>query len=471
MIYHHLFNKFRKKDKVAAAVVGAGHYGTAIVTQQKYVNRLCVPIVADANPETAKNAFFKAGIPVENIVYAGDAAEAGKMIAAGKYVYTDNAMLIMDMPGIDVLVEATGVPEAGARYCLAAIEKGKHVAAVSKEMDSCIGPVLRRIAIEKGLVYSPVDGDQPALLMQMVEWARLIGLTVISAGKARDAEFILDEKKRTVSVEADGITVHKDVSVSIPENYIKYFEMIPNAPGAAREYITRRLEALKDMPLVGDFDLCELTMMANAVGLHPDVPETSRAPLRITELPIAYCSTKNGGIYKDEGVADIVTNLRRPDEGGMGGGVYMVVRCDNAYSNYILTTKGQIPNYDKSAALIYRPYHLCGVETSSTLLCQGLLNIDTGAQDYIPSFDFVKIAARDIRKGEKLGNDHDTGMSARMVPATKRNPDSAVPAHLITGNAAKVDIRKGQTITYSMIEEPAGSVLWDLRAQQEKMFV
>jgi predicted homoserine dehydrogenase-like protein len=470
MIYHHLFHIFKKKDQVSAAVIGAGHYGTAIVTQQNYVNRLRVPIVADANPETAKTAFLKADIPAENIAYAADTAEARKLIAGGKYVYTDNAMLIMDIPEIDVLVEATGVPEAGARYSLAAIEKGKHVAAVSKEMDSCVGPVLRRIAIEKGVVYSPVDGDQPALLMQLAEWARMIGLTIISAGKARDAEFVLDEKKRSVSVEADGITVHEDVTVSIPESYLKYFEMIPNAGDAAREYIARRLEVLKDMPLVGDFDLCELTMIANAVGLHPDVPETSRAPLRITELPIAYCSAKNGGVYKDEGVADIVTNLRRPDEGGMGGGVYMIVRCDNAYSNYILTTKGQIPNYDKSAVVIYRPYHLCGVETSSTLLCQGLLNIDTGARDYLPSFDFVKAAARDIKKGEKLGNDHDTRMKAFMVPSTKKAAGSAVPAHLITGNAAKVDIRKGETITYSMIEEPAASVLWDLRAKQEKMF-
>jgi predicted homoserine dehydrogenase-like protein len=470
VIYHHLFDKLRKKDTVTAAIIGAGHYGTAIVTQQNYVERLSVPIIADTNPESAKNAFLKAGIAQEKLIYASASGAVIDALSAGKYVYTDNAMLIMDIPQVDVVVEATGVPEAGAAYCRAAIENGKHIAAVSKEMCSCVGPVLRRLALEKGLVYSPVDGDQPALLMQMVEWARLTGLTVISAGKARDAEFVLDEKKRTVCVKADGITVHEDAVAEIPQSSMKYFEMIPPGAGAAREYVDRRMEALRDLPLAGDFDLCELTLIANATGLHPDIPETSRAPLRITELPVAYCCAKNNGIYKDEGVVDVHTNLRRADESGMGGGVYMVVRCENAYSHYILTTKGQIPNHDSSTAVIYRPYHLCGVETSTTLLCQGLLGMDTGTRDYRPLYDFVKIAARDIAEGETLGNDHDVRMRAIMVPATRRGPENPLPAHLITGNTTRTPIRKGETITYSMIHEPAGSVLWDLRAKQEEMF-
>jgi predicted homoserine dehydrogenase-like protein len=85
---------------------------------------------------------------------------------------------------------------------------------------------------------------------------------------------------------------------------------------------------------------------------------------------------------------------------GLGGGVFLVVRCDNAYSNHVLTTKGQIANYDDTAAVIYRPYHLCGVETSSTILVAGLLGLDTGSDDFLPRYDLVKVAARDIAAGE-----------------------------------------------------------------------
>ena len=470
MIYHHLFDRYGEKKQVCTAVIGAGHYGTAVVTQQSFVRQLAVPLVADQDKEAAKNSLIKAGISPEKVVYASEVSEGQKAITEGKFVYTDNADLATDIPAIDVVVEATGHPEAGAKFCLKAIDNGKHIIAVSKELDSCVGPLLRRMALEKGLVYSPVDGDQPALFMGLVEWARLIGLTVISGGKARDAEFVLDEEKRTISVKADGITIHEDKTVSIPENYMKYFKMIPDSPGASEEYISKRLEVLADMPLAGAFDLCELTMMANAVGLHPSVPETSLGVVRITELPVAYCSQKNNGIYKDEGVIDLMTTLRRHDESGMGGGVYIVVRCDNAYSNYILTTKGQIPNYDLSTAVIYRPYHLCGVETSTSILSAGLLKIDTGARHYIPTYDLVKYAACDIEQGTVLGNDHDLRLKARIVPATRKDTNSAVPGHMVTGNKTTAPIRKGEVITYASIEEPTPSVLWDLRAKQETLF-
>ncbi|MCL2380358.1 MAG: hypothetical protein FWC64_02050 [Treponema sp.] len=470
MIYHHFFDRYGGKKQVCTAVIGAGHYGTAVVTQQLFVKQLTVPLVADQDKNAAKGSLEKAGIPAEKIVYATEVSEGQRAIAEGKFVYTDNAALATDIPAIDVVVEATGHPESGARFCLRAIECGKHIIAVSKELDSCVGPLLRRLALEKGLVYSPVDGDQPALFMALVEWARLIGLTVISGGKARDAEFVLDEEQRTVSVKADGITVHEDRTVSIPETHMKYFNMIPDSPGACAQYIGKRLEVLSDMPLAGAFDLCELTMMANAAGLHPSVPETSLGVVRITELPVAYCSRKNNGIYKDEGVIDLMTTLRRRDESGMGGGVYIVVRCDNAYSNYILTTKGQIPNYDLSTAVIYRPYHLCGVETSTSILSAGLLKMDTGGRDYIPTYDLVKYAACDIETGTTLGGDHDLRLKARIVPAARKENGSAVPGHMITGNKTAAPIRKGEIITYASIQKPENSALWDLRAEQEKLF-
>lgn len=467
MIYHQLFKKHADRT-VLAAIIGAGHFGTAVVTQQNDTPQLNVPIVADTVLENAKGAFLKTGIPEDRIIYSSNAEEAQNLISKGMYVYTDNPMMIMDIPSIEVICEGTGVPEASAAYCIAAIEKGKHVVAISKEMDSVVGPLLKQKAKDKGVVYSPVDGDQPALLMGLVEWAKVIGLTVISAGKARDGEFILDEKLQTVSLKADGITVHDDYSVRIPSNYMKYFEMIPE--GRAAEYLEKRAEVLKDLPNAGAFDLCELAMIANATGLKPSTPELTQASLRITELPVAYCSVKNKGIYENEGIIDVHTNLRRKDESGMGGGVYMVVRCDNAYSNYILTTKGQIPNYDLSTAVIYRPYHLCGVETTTTILSAALLGFDTGTLDYLPTYDLVKRAERDIEAGEPLGNDHDLKLKALIIPSSVRGADQPVPGHMVTGNVATRGIKKGEIITYSMIEDKSDSVLWTLRKEQEEFF-
>ncbi|HEY5466998.1 MAG TPA: flagellar biosynthesis protein FlgA [Clostridia bacterium] len=467
MITHQMLKKFWLKDHIFAAYIGVGHFGTAVVTQQMYVDDLSIVIVADKNPESARQSFLKAGIPEESTVYCDTAEAASACINQGLYVYTDRAEIIMKIPKIDIVCEGTGVPEASARYCRMAIESGKHVAIVSKETDSVIGPILKKLADEAGVVYTPVDGDQHGLLIQLFAWAKEIGLTVISAGKARDAEFVYDEEMRTVSVEADGITVHKSASVHISDEDALYFKKFPGH--RAMEYITKRAKALKDLPCAGAFDLCELTIMANATGLKPYTPSLTQGTLRITELPVAYCSTRNGGIYADSiGFIDVMTCLRRSDESGMGGGVYLVVRCDNAYSNYILTTKGQISNETHTAAVIYRPYHLCGVEVSTTLKSAAMLGVGTGSDEYLQRCDLVKKAGQDIPAGEILGNDHDLRMTGMIVPATVRGESSPVPGHMLDGNRAKIDIRAGEMITYAMVEKPDNSVLWNLRALQEE---
>lgn len=471
MIYHYLFKRFKKKNSVIAAYIGAGHFGTAVIAQQKYVKDFSLPLVADINIENAKNAFLKAGFTEDAIVTTKDAAQARSAILSGKCVCTEDAGIIMQIPEIDIVCEGSGVPEAGAKYCKMALESGKHIAIVSKETDSAIGPILKKMANNKGLVYTPVDGDQHGLFIQMYEWAKEIGLTVVSGGKSRDGEFILDEKNHTVSIAADGITIHKSVTAPIPEDCFAYFEMLPQGFENVKKYIKKRAEILKTLPGAGAFDLCELTIMANSTGLRPYTPELTQGSLRITELPVAYCSTANGGIYENqEGIIDVITTLRRPDEAGMGGGLFLVVRCDNAYANYILTTKGQIPNYDCSTAVIYRPYHLCGVEVSTTLKTAVMLGVGTGNDDYQPRYDLVKKAVCDIRAGEVLGNDHDLRMTAMICPASGKKADHPVPAHMLDGNRVIKDIEAGETITYSMIEEPKDSILWELRTKMEQDF-
>ncbi len=285
-----------------------------------------------------------------------------------------------------------------------------------------------------------------------------------------DGEFIYDEAAGTVTIKTDK-KIHapyvETITVS-PEDR-KYLGFIPK--GEVEEYIARRKKILARLPQPGAYDLCETTVAANYTGLAPAVDTLVHAPLRITEIPVAYCTTENGGVFAAPGVADLATCLRGPTDAGLGGGVFLVVRCDNAYSNHILTTKGQIANYDDTAAVIYRPYHLCGVETSSTILVAGLLGLDTGSDDYRPRFDLVKVAARDIKAGEVFGNDHSPQLTARIVPAVAVAPGAVACAHLLTGNKAAVDIPAGTTITYDMVEEPAGSVLWQLRRQQDAAFL
>jgi predicted homoserine dehydrogenase-like protein len=466
VIYHHLYDK-SPKPLVRAGLIGSGHFGITVIAQAGRLPRLDVRALADTDSRALEKALGEAEIPRGDYVFCDSPSEAAAAFEAGKIVCTLKPLLLVDLP-LDVVVEATGNPEAGALHALRALEKGRHVAMVNKEADSCVGPFLRKIAEERGLVYSPVDGDQHGALMQMVEWARDNGLEVISAGKSRDAEFVYDPAEGTVTVYSDGgITIPETRRVRLNEEDKRYFESLPD--DRIGEFLEKRRGILSALYPRGGFDLCEMVIAANAAGLGPDTPLLHDYILRTPEIPRALCAKKDGGLLSREGVVDVITNLRKTDEAGLGGGVFVVVRSDNPYAQNILVTKGCLSNSGHTTALIYRPYHLCGAESPTTLLCMGLGGIGTGSRSFRQSFDIVQSAAQDLKAGEVMGNDHDPRLLTSIVPASPISGGGPIPAHLLSGRRLLRDCKKGTVIEYGMVEQPRESTLWDLRRKQDAM--
>ena len=63
------------------------------------------------------------------------------------------------------------------------LKNKKHVVMVTVEADAFCGPLLARRAAEAGVVYSLAYGDQPALICDLVDWARAAGFPVVAAGR------------------------------------------------------------------------------------------------------------------------------------------------------------------------------------------------------------------------------------------------------------------------------------------------
>jgi predicted homoserine dehydrogenase-like protein len=460
MIYTQLFNNLDTSHRVRAGVIGTGHFATAVVAQAASVARLTVPAVADLNVAAARRAFRQAGVPEASIVVCENRAAALDALDCGQCVIVEDALLLMDLP-LDVIVESTGVPEAGAKHAQTALEYGKHVVMVNKETDVSIGPILKHKADVAGLVYTQVDGDQHGLLIALIQWARELGLEILCAGKARDAEFI--------HTPGEGSVVCDRTTVDLTNADALWLAPIP--PGSAATYVDARRAILSALPQAGGFDLTEMAIVANAAGLPVDV-ETLHCPaLHTAEIPVVLCPREEGGILTRRGIVDAVTSLRYPEEAGLGGGVFITVTAASDYARHILATKGCLTNPSGSIALIYRPYHLCGVETPMTILCAGLLGIGSGALDYRPHVDLHVRAARDLRAGEILGNDHSPDLQAVIRPAAAIAEGGPLPFHLGNGNRLRVDVPAGTLIYADMVEEPQASVLWTLRQQQDESFL
>ncbi len=459
----HVYDAQHVKQIVRTGIIGAGWYATGIITQSPYVPALNVPVAADVDIEAARLAFRRAGIADEDIVSCDTWATVLQAIETGKRAIVSDGMLLMDLP-LDVIVEATGVPEAGARHAQAAIAHGKHVVMVNKEADATVGPILKVLAERAGVVYTAADGDQPGLLIGLVQWARTLGLEVHCGGKFRNGELIFDPHKNTLS---DGkqsypltATVAKAFAPHKPEKSLQDIGAIVQA----------RRAAAADLYHAGSYDIGEMVIAANGTGLLPDI-ETLHTPILYPcEIPQALCAAREGGILMRGGAIEVVTCLHHPYEAGMGGGVFIVVGCANDFSREVLTTKGLLTNARKTAALIYRPHHLCGVETATSILNAGLRGHPTGAIEYFPHVDVVAQAARPLKAGECIQEDAAL-VEALMQPAVSATqPDRPLPLYMAVDHPLAKDVAQGTILTAAMIEAPEDSVLWSLRTQQEEHF-
>lgn len=496
MIYTQLYNHVKKSTPVQVGVIGTGHFATATITQAQSMPRIDVAIVADINIDAAKHAYQQAGIAHEDMVVAENRGAAIIALERGQRVIVPDAMLLMDLP-VDVLVESTGIPEAGAIHASEAIRHGKHVAMVSKETDATVGPILAQMAAKTGVVYTPVDGDQHGLLISLVTWAQELGLEILCAGKARDTEYVYNPNDQTIST--------RKAKVEVDETELFWLQHMEN--DEVRRYLAMRQGVLAPLPQIGGFDLVEMAIAANATGLLPDRPLghvssltfarrlatdarlTNRGtaadnvrrenivegsgmlhcpPLHIREIPQVLSPREEGGILENRGVIDSVTALRLPHEAGLGGGVFIVVACDTDYSRHILTTKGCIANQAGTTALIYRPYHLCGVETPISILNAALLGHSTLVKPPMPLVDVVARTRRDFKAGERIGNDHSPDLEFLMGLTEPISDEAHVPIHMANGNPLTEDVPAGTLLTVGMIGYAEDSVLWALRREQDR---
>ena len=365
-MYLETLQQTARTKSVTALLMGVGEYGFSFLAQSRRTPGLRVTAVYARRVERGVAAFQHAGLPEEAIQICGSLAQARAALAGDKAVVSDDALMLMQLP-IDIVVESTGAPEAATVHADAALRNGKHVAMVSKEPDSVVGPLFHRRAKAAGLVYTPVDGDQPSLLMQLVVWTRVLGLEILCAGKTSEYDFVYDPAtKRVTSLDrvADGRAV--DALWEFGERDV-------------RAVVKERAEALTAIPQHTVPDLVEMGLVANATGLAPDVPAFHAPIARTPEIADVLVPVEMGGILHGSGRVDVVNSLRRPDEASFAGGVFVVVRCEDRKTWEVLRAKGHVVNRSGTAAMIYRPSHLLGVESATTVLSAVLHGRSSGS--------------------------------------------------------------------------------------------
>ena len=448
------------------AVIGAGTFGRGVVAQAMRAPGLRVTAVVDRDLDAAGTVFRTAGVADSEVVVCDSGSEARQAIASGRRVVTGDAETLLDETTVDVVVEATGSAEAGARHARAAIAAGTHVAMVTKEADAAVGPILRHLADRAGIAYLPVDGDQHGLLIGLVAWARSIGLEILCGGKALDGELVVHRPGSP-----DASLTHGAHAVPVAAADLTCFAPVPPG-GDLRGAVAARAAALGTAGGARPWDLTELTIAANASGLVPDRPGLHCPAVWTSEIPAALCPKEFGGLLTDAGTINAVQVLRQPHEAGLAGGVFLVVRAPNGSGRHLFPAEAVTPDPDVRTALVTHPLHLLGTEAVSTILAAGLMGRDAGAFfEYQHHFNLVYRALSPLRTGDRIGGDHSLDLAAEIVAATPLSATSTVPAGLATGRPLRHDLAAGALVTADAVRPPANSVLWRLRAEQDAHFL
>ena len=415
MNFEHLFAAHAGKT-VRVGLAGAGEFGRSFLFRSGRVKGLQVVAVADRDIERARRLVGNAPIRV-----------------------VDDATLLPGMD-LDMIVEATGEPEVAARTAELALKHRKHFAMVTKEADCVVGPILHAKAREAGVSFTPVDGDQPALLVSLVSRARTLGLEVVCAGKSGEFDFVLDGD-----------------TLGSPYGSMKVGKSLWTDPAG-------RKEALRAWTHATVPDYCEMCIVANATGLGIDVPAMHAPAARTVELPNLF---RPGGLLSKAGVVDMFVCLRRADELSFAGGVFVVVRCDDKATWEVLKEKGIPVSDDGEYGLLHNPVHLLGIEAPVSVMSAALLGIPAARLE--PRFDMHARATQLLPKNTllRIGERHTIPGVEALIAPTQAAP---VPYYMLSNAKLTRDVPPGTLITRDMVEPPAGSVLWRLREEQDRRF-
>jgi predicted homoserine dehydrogenase-like protein len=447
---------------VKAALIGVGEFGASLIAQGQRMKSLNVRVLCDQDTARAQAAAVAAGVDADQISICDTIKSAQSAYHAGKTVILEDANLIDDL-NIDIVVEATGVPEVAASNAIAAIDHGRHVAMVSKEADSVVGPILHHRAQAAGLTYTPIDGDQPSLLIGLVTWARVLGLEIVTAGKSSEYDFVYDLTQKSVS--------WRDQVVEVPD-FDRLWQLPPED---IAQTLAARAEQLSAFPRRIVPDYCEMGVVCNAIGLKPDRSDFHAPICRTLEVPEILRPAAFGGMLERSGVVDVFNCLRRPDEASFAGGVFIVVRCSDEGTWKTLKGKGIPVSRTNDHALLYNPQHLLGLEAPISMLSAVRLGRSTGGANPRPVVDLVARAIAPLKAGMKfeISDPHHHTMHgvdsflADAAPIADQNP---LPYYLALHHELKRDVMTGEMITVDDVSIPDSSVLYKLRREQDELF-
>ncbi|HEX5634385.1 MAG TPA: SAF domain-containing protein, partial [Gemmatimonadales bacterium] len=358
---------------------------------------------------------------------------------------TDDTAAAVAHPATEVVIDCTGHPAAGIAHVLACCRHGKHIVMVNVEADALAGPLLARRAAQAGIVYSLAYGDQPALICELVDWARTAGFTVVAAGK--------------------GTKYLPAYHASTPETVWGHYgfsdEMV-----ARGDFNAQMFNSFLDGTKSG----IEMAAVANATGLAPARAGLAFPPCGVDDLARVLKPRSAGGSLEHAGQVEVISSLERdgrPVFRDLRWGVYVTFSAEHDYVRRCFQEYGIVTDPSGEYASMYKPSHLIGLELGISVASVALRREPTGAATGWRG-DCVATAKRALRAGEVLDGEGGYTVWGKLMAAADSAAARALPIGLAHRVKLKRDVPEGRAVSWDDVECDANAQEVKFRREMER---
>ena len=442
-LYAKLLKRQADGKPVRIGLIGAGKFGSMYLAQIPKTPGVHLVGIADLNPAGARANLERVGWSAAQ----SSATSFEDAIAKGNTFVTDNWEALVKHPQIEIIVECTGNPVAAVEHILAAFNHGKHVVNVTVEADAFCGPLLAQKAAAAGVVYSLAYGDQPALICDLVDWARAAGFSVVAAGRG-----------------------HKwlpHFSESTPETVWGHYGLSPE---------TAKIGGLNPKMfnsfLDGSKPSIESTAVCNATGLIAPPDGLLYPPASVDDIPCVCRPISEGGVLHSKGQVEVISSLEKDGRVipyDIRFGVFVVFEGEteyirNCFKEYMVRT-----DPTGRYACLYKRWHLIGLEVGISVASVAVRGESTGAATCWNA-DVVATAKRDLKPGEMLDGEGGYTVWGKLFQAEKSHGVGGLPLGLAHDVKVVRPVKKGQSLTWADVAIDESLPAYKVRREMEALF-
>lgn len=442
-LHRKLLERAAANDPIRIGLIGAGKFGSMYLAQVPRMPGVHLVGIADLSPDQARANLDRVGWqPGQAGATSGDEA-----LRKGTTWITDDWRALVDHPRIDIVIECTGNPIAAVDHILGAFAAGKHVVNVTVEADALCGPMLARKATEAGVVYSLAYGDQPAMICDLVDWARTCGFPVVAAGRG-----------------------HKwlpHFCESTPDTVWGYYGLSP-AQAERGGLNPKMFNSFLD----GSKPSIESTAVSNATGLAVPSNGLLYPPASVEDIPFVTRPRSEGGVLERKGMVEVISSLEADGRAipyDIRMGVWVTVEGETEYIRNCFEEYNAHTDPSGRYFTLYKRWHLIGLEVGMSVASVALRGEPTGVATAWNA-DVVATAKRDLRPGDLLDGEGGYTVWGKLLPAATSRGLGGLPLGMAHGITMVRPVAKGQSLSWDDVAADGQTQAWRIRREMETVF-